>query len=481
MSLEGGWVEVPIEFAGFQGSWRIYWDSKFGKKLIEIHDTAAKIVEALSNMREAGPNDTKISLTAHGTGITGDVASNTITGGTITSFTIDAKGKGGTAHTKISGFDPQDAVTFFDKMKSLNTDYEYAMSLLAGDTVAKVQKGSKGGGFFDTGAGNDKVTGGIGDDIALKWQSGDLIYNGGKGTDTLDFSSLDFTANPPSAAVVNLTTGEGANPYGGTLTLKNVENIRGAFGASNEITGNSKDNLIRGGTLADTLLGMGGNDSIYVKYNATGGARATHADGGTGKDTLTAELTYMEPFIGSGFEQKSINRLDLTNQANNTGTFKGGTFENFEIYKVVQDFNTLFHFTGTDGAEKVYGTGYEDDFDGGGGDDLLAGGFAADELTGGAGADRFWFRYATDSNAAGRDTITDFSHAEHDRIDLSKIFGGKLDFLGGKNFGGHEGEVRVTSENGDTLVEADITGDKIADFVLLLEGGPKVVGADLVL
>lgn len=66
-------------------------------------------------------------------------------------------------------------------------------------------------------------------------------------------------------------------------------------------------------------------------------------------------------------------------------------------------------------------------------------------------------------------------------IDLSKIFGAKLDFLGGKNFSGQAGEVRVSSNGGDTLIEADTSGDKAADFVLLLAGGPNVVAADLIL
>lgn len=363
---------------------------------------------------------------------------------------------------------------------STSDRYSYQVSLFDGDVKISSDKGSDN---IEVGTGGKAtVTGGGGNDTVWIWQQKDVDFDGGKGSDTLSFDYQDgFAPQPATGADVDLSTGTATNPHGGTIKFANVENVIGQFGASNNIKGDGNANHLQGGTLADTLLGLGGDDSIYVKYNATGGARATKADGGAGTDTLTAELTYMEPFIGSGLDQKSINRLDLTDQNNNTGTFKGGIFENFEVFKVAQDFNTLFHFIGSAAGEKVYGTGFEDDFDGGGGNDLLAGGFAADELTGGEGADRFWFRYAADSNAAGRDTIIDFSHADHDRIDLSKIFDGKLDFLGSKNFTGHAGEVRVRSDGSGTLVEADTSGDKVADFVVLLEGGPTVVAADLVL
>jgi serralysin len=209
------------------------------------------------------------------------------------------------------------------------------------------------------------------------------------------------------------------------------------------------------------------------------------ADGGTGKDTLVAELSDSSaaPFIGSGADLRFINTLDLEHPDNNTGTFHGGTFENFETIQADSSGSFyVFDFHGSDKNENILASTSEDTVDGRGGDDIIFGGYDSDRLTGGAGADRFWFRYATDSDVTnGQDTITDFKHGEHDRIDLSKIYGPKLDFIGSKNFDGHAGEVHAIKKGGDTLVEADTNGDKHADFSLLLDGGPKLVENDFVL
>ena len=59
---------------------------------------------------------------------------------------------------------------------------------------------------------------------------------------------------------VNLTTGAGVNPWGGTLTISNVENVTGVFDQNNDLTGNNADNSLRGGTKVDQLRGEGGND-----------------------------------------------------------------------------------------------------------------------------------------------------------------------------------------------------------------------------
>jgi serralysin len=74
---------------------------------------------------------------------------------------------------------------------------------------------------------------------------------------------------------------------------------------------------------------------------------------------------------------------------------------------------------------------------------------------------------------AGRDTISDFRWSEGDVIDLSSIdadtwVGGnqRFDFIGGFAFSGDAGELRF--RNG--LLQADVNGDRIADFEVAMTG-----------
>ncbi len=55
------------------------------------------------------------------------------------------------------------------------------------------------------------------------------------------------------------------------------------------------------------------------------------------------------------------------------------------------------------------------------GADVLIGGAGADNLTGGTEADVFRYLSLADSPSAGRDSITNFSRAQGDRIDLAAI------------------------------------------------------------
>lgn len=73
---------------------------------------------------------------------------------------------------------------------------------------------------------------------------------------------------------------------------------------------------------------------------------------------------------------------------------------------------------GGDGNDQLFGESGLDVLFGGAGADTLIGGASKDISTGGAGADRFVF-----ANSFGPDQITDFNHAEGDRIDFSGMTG----------------------------------------------------------
>ena len=82
--------------------------------------------------------------------------------------------------------------------------------------------------------------------------------------------------------------------------------------------------------------------------------------------------------------------------------------------------------------------------------------------------------------------ITDFSHAQGDRIDLATIdaiAGGANDafHLIAGSFSGAAGELRFSFSGGNTLIEVDVTGDGAADLAILVAGHISFTAADFVL
>lgn len=116
--------------------------------------------------------------------------------------------------------------------------------------------------------------------------------------------------------------------------------------------------------------------------------------------------------------------------------------------------------------------------------DRLLGGGGADVLTGGLGADLFIYGARTDGgDASAADWITDFSQAEGDRVDLSRLASlltGQLRFIGTAPFDGDR-SVRYAHVGGDTLILIDLDGDRSADMTIRLSGRVALRAADFVL
>ena len=133
------------------------------------------------------------------------------------------------------------------------------------------------------------------------------------------------------------------------------------------------------------------------------------------------------------------------------------------------------------GADKLLGGEGDDQFvyNGvldGSVDEIIDGGGGKDIITGGNQGDLHVFNSIAESGVgAARDKITDFSIG-NDIIDLSAIdaiAGGADDafvFKGQSAFDG-AGQVRFTlTGGGNTIVEADLDGNGVADFQILLTG-----------
>ncbi len=305
----------------------------------------------------------------------------------------------------------------------VSVSYPFLSSLFDGDI--RVKGNSDSNRDMEVGAGGEaRVTGGNGDDSLFVWHQKTVDFDGGKGVDTLLFRHNGVGYPYPTEAtqqlVIDLGKGKGKNPYGGSLKVKNVENVVGTPGAD-RITGNDKANIIGDGafdTGADVIKAKGGKDIVKIASEAVG----VKADGGKGKDELQFS-------IDQSTVNEAITVLDLDNPENNTGPLAGDSFKAFEIFTATQFGGYLHHldFRGSGKGETVVGvSGFygttdvkgADKIDGRGGDDTLDGRGGPDTLIGGSGKDTFLFTFGL--VAGNVDTIVDLVSGT-DRIALSSF------------------------------------------------------------
>ena len=127
---------------------------------------------------------------------------------------------------------------------------------------------------------------------------------------------------------------------------------------------------------------------------------------------------------------------------------------------------------GSDSGDWLYGHGNND---------VLAGGSGRDFLFGGKGADIFKFEKASDSFGKGQDLISGFE----DHTDKLNLHGvgtlAPLSWLGEAAFNGRAGAVHEVFSGSSSFIEADLNGDKIADFRLEIAGVHHLTAGDLIL
>jgi Ca2+-binding RTX toxin-like protein len=143
---------------------------------------------------------------------------------------------------------------------------------------------------------------------------------------------------------------------------------------------------------------------------------------------------------------------------------------------------------GGEGADTLNGGLKLDHFLGGAGADTLYGNIGKDKLGGGADADTFIYKAVAESAGKTVDTILDFSKAEDDlfnihAIDANTTKSGNQDFtfIGNAAFDGDKGDLRFFVSGGNTTFQADINGDKKADFTVKLTGEISLAASDFLL
>jgi Ca2+-binding RTX toxin-like protein len=197
---------------------------------------------------------------------------------------------------------------------------------LTGSDEANVLSGNAGNDTLTGNGGTDVLNGGDGDDWMIPGAGNDTAA-GGAGTDTVDYAS----AGAGGVGVnVNLATGQASGE--GNDTISDTENASGSSFADS----------IRGNTGANVLNARGGNDAVQ------GSDGDDTINGGAGADVLN----------GNGAN-------DRVSGGNGADTLRGGGGND--------------NLNGGPAADTIYG---------GAGNDVLSGGAGPDDHRGGPGTDR---------------------------------------------------------------------------------------------
>jgi hypothetical protein len=407
---------------------------------------------------------------------------------------------GGRGNDLIDGGDGIDTVSYVDAVGSgvtVSLAVAGPQSVGGGrgtDTIAGVENitgsqfsdrlvGTGGANVIDGGVGGDDiVSGGGGDDnfrFAVSTLSGGDQVNGGSGVDVLSFKNAgDISAS----AFANVTRVEKIVLANGVNAIALADAMVGAADGKQVSVIGTAGNETFDARLVTTagnrvvLAGGGGNDVYFVVKVAD---QVLEAAGG-GNDQIFVIGDYALA-AGQEIERLTATFTNTTNAMNLTGNSFGNRIEANGGVNVID---------GGGGNDVLLGLGGRDTLIGGSGADRLTGGAGRDIMTGGADADIFLFGDGDFEGATMTlaDAITDFSHAQGDRIDLSLIDANgngsgnpAFAFIGTAAFSGVAGQLRFEQISGNTFVFGDVNGDKSADIAIRLSGLHALVGGDFVL
>jgi Ca2+-binding RTX toxin-like protein len=246
---------------------------------------------------------------------------------------------------------------------------------------------------FEGLGGNDTINGGGGFDRA--------VYDNSFSGSGINVQLADGTVTPTNATL-------GAVDIG-TDTLRSIE----------AVWGTPFDDIYNAGATASnpggfsTTSSNAGSTQISATNPAPSNFNEFEGDGGN--DTITGNgntrVAYYHSTAG----------VVVTLGANGSGTADGDASVGHDTF-----ISGVTRIAGSEFNDILTGNGGNNILDGRGGDDVLVGNGGNDTLTGGTGADIFVMKASnnvTDGNnpATNNDTITDFSHSDADRIDLSRI------------------------------------------------------------
>ncbi len=258
--------------------------------------------------------------------------------------------------------------------------------------------GTNGNDTLEGGPGDDQLFGGLGNDLFLS-SEGDDHFDGGPGADGVSYYyAFD-------GVTIDLAAETGDDGSGGTDSYVSIEIIYGS---------NLYDDVLSGGTGADTLYGNGGNDILSTGTEDDLGVTDA-LFGGEGDDLVIFERAGGISFNGgTGYDTFEVRRPAGTTTSWNIGD----TFERFlggDSNDTVQiGFTTNLGFTmeGRGGSDTLFGSNGADSLYGGDGNDTLGGGNNNDSVYGGGGNDGLYGGAGNDlvDGGEGTDTLHYLGH-----------------------------------------------------------------------
>lgn len=371
-----------------------------------------------------------------GTGLKFDKDGNAIAGRFTEMQVLTANNK---LIEKISGFDV--AATSFQS--ALNNDsWSLQHWLLRGND--KLSGGAGDDDLYGY-AGNDVLKGGAGDDFFIGGEGKDS-YDGGAGWDQLSFDDSFLSKAAKKGVSFDATAHKATDPYGNVETFSSIESFRGT-------------------KFVDTFKGSSANEQFM------GLAGADKIDGGGGVD----EVRYHRDVNRGG---KNGVTVDLT---------KGYAIDGFKAKDTLTGIESA---RGTDFADKLIGSSAANALRGDGGKDQLYGKLGNDKLQGGGGKDAFYFDTKL-SGSSNVDTITDFN-ATDDTAYLAKAIFSKIagtgtmssaQFYASTSGKAHDANDRIiyNKQTGDLFYDSDGNGKGAAVRFAAVEDGLKLASADFFL
>jgi Ca2+-binding RTX toxin-like protein len=380
-----------------------------------------------------------------------------------------------TIRTAISHYQIRDNIENLEQLGTADT-FTY------GNALANTITGNSGASTLYGMEGNDTLIGGAGDDT-LSGDDGDDAMIGGTGDDTYYVSE--------TGDVVTELAGEGNDTIVTSLNhfqiADNVENLQQTGDASLFSYGNALDNTITANDAGAMLYGLAGNDTLVGGLGndaLSGGAGDDVMRGGAGDDAYTVDSAAdsVVELKAGGTDTVSasvsytlgafVENLTLTGEEAIAATGNGSA-------------NVL---TGNAAANTLKGLGGKDRIFGGDGDDFIYGGKGKDALYGEAGEDTFFFAAGDSAKKMGSaDVIYGFNRADDliglELFDANSNKNGDQDFsfIGGKDFSGKAGQLRVEIINLQTYVFGDTDGNGKADFAIHLDGSYSLKANDFLL
>jgi Ca2+-binding RTX toxin-like protein len=381
---------------------------------------------------------------------------------------------------------------------------------LVGGAYADTLSGDALGNLISGGAGADRLFGRDGDDTLSAGQ-GDDELDGGAGRDLADFTDRGATRADLSIA--------GRQPDGGEgqLLLIGIEDLRGGR-LADTLVGDAGGNRLSGGSGADSLAGGAGDDTLAGELGGdtlSGGAGRDAFFGGpvdrdvaaapdrildwtAGEDRLffsdTAGGVYLEGSAASyadayGYAMTMISggsaRYMAIQAGGDVAVFADALGNGGISHAVILAGRTLADVSaasihgaagggGWAGDEYLRLTTGADTYDGGGGADSLEGMAGDDSLSGGAGQD--WLRGGDGSDRiSGGDAFDD----THGNAGDDTVNGGGGDdwVVGGKD------NDRLFGDDGDDIVYGNLGNDTCeggegADIVRGGQGNDVIYGGD---